>query len=210
VDIRAEIQSAIAEPDFLKMLSAAFAKQITDNLKKDIEEVQAQGAKTEKRVDDLEITMDDHDQEKRSRNIIVSGILPEQSKTKEEMRKLLNDKLNCNIAPTDISYTLELKLGTNENGGQSVRVAFSNNEKKKQVMSQRKKLKDNNRSMWITDDLTPYRNELAYLSRQAVHGNHTHQTWVSAGKVFIKKTASAKPIKVRSPSDIPGYKKLKD
>ena len=95
-----------------------------------------------------------------------------------------------------------MKLSSGEDAAKSnVRVAFSNEANKKQVMSQRKKLRGE--ELWITDDLTPYRNHLAFLARQAVKNGHAHQSWVASGKIFIKLAEKSKPTKVRAPSDIP-------
>ena len=134
--VRSEVRAAIAEPDFLAMLSSAFAKQITEDLKKDINIVKEMGEETDKRVDDLAMRIDEYEQEKREKNITASGI-PSDQTGKEEVRRLLNDKLKCNIAPTDIVYTL--KLGKEENNETtSVKIAFSSKDKKKQIMGQKK------------------------------------------------------------------------
>jgi hypothetical protein len=201
LDIKAEIRSAIADEDFLEMLSKAFAKKLTEELKHEISEVREQGEKTDKRVDDLEIKVDDYEQDKRAKNVVISGIPNDQAK-KEGIRKLLNAKLKCNVAHEDIAYIVKLRRGEDDEKA-NVRVAFTNEAKKKQVMSQKKNLKGE--QMWITDDITPYRNRLAYLARQAVKNGHAHQSWISAGKIFIKAAEKSKPTKVRAPSDIPGY-----
>jgi uncharacterized coiled-coil protein SlyX len=96
IDIKAEIRSAIADEDFLEMLSKAFAKKLTEELKNEITEVREQGEKTDKRVDDLEIKVNDYEQDKRANNVIFSGIPSGQAK-KEDIRKILNDKLKCNV-----------------------------------------------------------------------------------------------------------------
>jgi hypothetical protein len=84
-----------------------------------------------------------------------------------------------------------------------VKIAFTTEDKKKQLMEKKKILKGEN--IWLIDELTPYRRRLAYMSRQAVRGGHAHKTWTTSGKVFIKETASSSPIKVRKTSDIPGH-----
>jgi predicted nucleic acid-binding Zn-ribbon protein len=94
--IKAEIRSAIADDDFLEMLSKAFAKKLTEDLKIEINEVREKGDKTEKRVDDLEIKVDEYEQDKRVKNVIISGIPSGQAK-KEGIRQLLNTKLKCNV-----------------------------------------------------------------------------------------------------------------
>jgi hypothetical protein len=98
--------------------------------------VKEMAEETDKRVDDLQMRMNEYEQEKQEKNIIASGI-PSDQTGKEEVRRLLNDKLKCNIAPTDIVYTL--KFGKEENNETtSVKIAFSSKDKKKQIMGQKK------------------------------------------------------------------------
>jgi hypothetical protein len=96
-----------------------------------------------------------------------------------------------------------LKLnGGDDNGRSRVRVVFNNIEKKRQIMKAKKKLKGN--EMWIGDDLTSYRSNLAYHARQAVKSGQANQTWVTEGKIFLKRTAKAKPETIHTIQDIPG------
>ena len=59
----------------------------------------------------------------------MSGITRAQA-TKDEIRKLLNSKLNCNIAPADIKYIFRLEKEDESNQGVSVRVSLTKEEKK--------------------------------------------------------------------------------
>ena len=101
-------------------------------------------------------------------------------------------------------HKVNLVLGAGErNGSKNVRVLFTHEEKKMQIMKEKKKLRG--QDMWITDDLTQYRSMLAFHSRKAVRDGHAHQTWVSSGKSFVKRSETSKPIKIRTTSDIPGF-----
>jgi hypothetical protein len=65
--IRDEVKAAIADPSYLKLLSDAFARQITQDLKNEIIEIRVSGEKTDKRVDNLEAQMDEYEQEKEAK-----------------------------------------------------------------------------------------------------------------------------------------------
>jgi hypothetical protein len=207
-DIRAEIVSALGDEKIIEMLSKAFAKQIVKDLNEEVKELKTeveglkrQGSETKVRMDTFDNRLDKFEQNEKANNVIATGI-PADKTSKEGIRKLLNNKLSCNIAPSDIQYTLELNKDE-ENAKSTVRIAFNNKDKKKQVMKSKKALKGN--EIWLGDDLTKYRSDIAFHARKAVKGNKISQTWVTGGTVFIKKTENAKPIKINNICDIPGY-----
>ena len=57
--------------------------------------------------------------------------------------------------------------------------------------------------IWISDDLTLLRNNLAFLARRAVKEKKAVQTWTYDGKIFLKIKEGAKPTRIRHPEDIP-------
>jgi hypothetical protein len=152
-------------------------------------------------MDTFDNRLDKFEQNEKANNVIATGV-PADKTSKEEVRKILNTKLSCNLAPSDIQYTLELNKDE-EKGKSTVRIAFSNKEKKKQVTKSKKKLKGY--QMWLGDDLTKYRSDIAFHARKAVKEKEISQTWVTGGTVFIKKTDNAKPTKLNNILDVPGY-----
>ena len=214
LDIKSEIATALSDPAIMKMLSQAFALQITEDMNKKLEALEQRETKVEMSVEGIktdlkefkqstEVDLDEIKQRDKCNNVIISG-LQEQQTSKEEICQIINDKVKCSAQPADIIYTLKLKSKrSEENGKLSVRVAFATHEKKKQVMKAKKNLRGENDEIWIVDDLTAYRSNLAYLCRQAVKKGHAHQTWTSDGKVFVKKKEASKPAIIRRTSDIP-------
>jgi hypothetical protein len=69
------------------------------------------------------------------------------------------------------------------------------------VYKARTKIK--NRSVWISEDLTSRRAELAYRARRAVRDNLAVQTWTTGGSIFIKLKENGKPKKIDTEDDLP-------
>jgi hypothetical protein len=200
-DIRAEIVSVLGDTHVMEMLSKAFAKQIVKDLNEDVEDLKRQGAVAKERMDNFDIRLDKFEQKEKENNIVATGI-PVDKTSKEDVRKILNKKLSCNIAPTDTVYTLELNHDE-ETEKSTIRIVFSNKDKKDQIMKCKKKLKGH--ELWLGDDLTKHRSDIAYHARQAVKQGKINQTWVTGGNVFVKMTAKAKPTKINTIGDIPGH-----
>jgi hypothetical protein len=133
--------------------------------------------------------------------VIVSGV-PTNKTSNYDIRKLLNEKLKCNINPPDILYTSEINT---EDGKSTVRLAFTDKEKRQQLMKAKKKLKGQN--MWLSDDLTKYRSSLAYHARQAVKNGNANLSLGTGRNVSMRKTTRDKLKKINNLEDIPGYKK---
>ena len=74
-------------------------------------------------------------------------------------------------------------------------------DKKKEVMKRGPRLKD--KKVWMTDDLTKLRSNLAYQARQAVRKNQIHQTWVSEGKVFVKEKENSRTKRISDKTQLP-------
>jgi hypothetical protein len=195
-----ELLLAMSDEKVMNMLSTAFAKKIIEDVNSKIDEVEKRVIVTEKRGDTFDQRIDNFEQRDLDLNVIISGVSNGKT-SKDEVRKVLNDKLKCNVASTDIRYTMKMNGGEDEKS--NVKVAFTTKDKKKQVMQSKKKLKGDD--MWISDDLTPYRRNLAYLARRAVKGGKAAQTWVTDGKIFLKKNGKDKPEKITSAYDIPGF-----
>jgi hypothetical protein len=207
-EIRTEIRSAIADPEFLQMLSSAFAKQITSDLKNEIEDIKAKGEETKKevasnksRINKVELEIEDIKQKERCKNIIIRGV-PAGNDVMKKTIDILNSKLQVNVNGSQIRYALRLGNvnGRNDRSG-PVRVAFETEETRARIFKKRNKLKDSN--IWISDDLTPGRSELAYKARQAVKANLIAQTWTVGGNIYTKETVNGRPRKITTQEDLP-------
>jgi hypothetical protein len=199
--LAAEVIKVLGDPAVIEHLSKAFAKQIVQDLKSKIEDVEKKGAETAAKLTQIDRRLDEVEQRHRECNAIVTGL--QGSTSKEEVSRVLNEKLKCNTTSSDIVYILKLPgRAGQQNGHSSVRVAFSSVESKMKVMRAKKKLNRDDQ-FWISDDLTTYRSGLAYKARQCIKRGEAHSTWVAAGRVYIKLTEKSTPIRVRAEDDIP-------
>ena len=62
----------------------------------------------DKRLDRIETQMDEYQQRDRQNNILIAG-LGENVTSKTGITQLLNEKLSCDIKPSDILYTMKLQ-----------------------------------------------------------------------------------------------------
>jgi hypothetical protein len=200
-NLAADLIKAMSDETVMGMLSSAFAKKISEDMTKKIEEVEMRVIENEKRADQFDQRIDNYEQRDLECNAIISGV-PSDQATKDDIRKILNEKLKCNVATTDIQYIVKIN-GGEESEKSNVKIAFTSKEKKTQIMQAKKKLKGED--IWITDDLTTYRRNLAYQARQAVRNGLAKQTWVTDGKVFLKITTKDKPQKIQFVHEIPGH-----
>jgi hypothetical protein len=198
------------QSDFIKNMLAALENekiarmmhgktdQLLEKMDKRMDNMEEQIMQTNDQVSELQIRVDEIEQRVLCNEISVSGVPPE-NMTKEGIMTLLNTKLGTNIAETDILYTL--KMSKDEQEVKRMKVVFKKEETKQIVTKLKKKLKD--QDLWISDVLTPYRMNLAYLARKARKEKKLAQTWVYEGKIFIKANGESKPKKVNKPQDLP-------
>jgi hypothetical protein len=171
-----------------------------DMVEEKVEVVTAMTSSHTSEIEAMKVKMDEYEQRDRNAHAIISGAI-EGEITKESLVKLLNEKLEVNIDATDVKYVLKLGRNTGELEYRRARIVFVNEAKRNEMMKQKSKLKDKN--LWLSDDLTNMRNNLAFLARTAVKNNKIAETWVTDSKVFVKDKGKAKARRIYKPSDIP-------
>ena len=157
----------------------------------------------------LEAKMDDYEQSKRNRNIIISG-LSDDNCCQEGAIEFLNTIPGVTVSSFDIEYALKLRQTRSTNAGTKsnrIRVVMKDKLKKSEIMKCKKLLKNKDTDKWINDDLTPYRSKLQYLARQCVKNGTLAQTWTYDGKIFIKKEAETSGKLITSTKDLPDVEK---
>jgi hypothetical protein len=209
-DLEIDNMAREGQADFIKnMLAALEHEQIskllhgkTDDLleKMDnrLDDMDSRINQTKDQVEELQVKMDEFEQRDKNNQITISG-MPEGSMTKDGVIALLNEKLGTTIEDQDVLYTL--KMGRQDQENKRVKVVFKELNTKQQVSKLKPKLK--NQKLWISDVLTPYRMNLAYLARKAVREKKLAQTWVYEGKIFTKANGEARPKTIRKPQDLP-------
>jgi hypothetical protein len=92
------------------------------------------------RIDDLE-------QDKRLKNLLVRGINPDGRNARQACIAKLNKEMKIHLKTADITYVIP--IGKSEDG--LVKMAFNDGKKREEVYKSRAKLKG--KDIWITEDL---------------------------------------------------------
>ena len=199
------LENALENPRVASLYKGLFElsfQKTVEEIHTRIDNVEDREKERDSKLEDMDRRIDEFEQMKRQNNIIITG--PQLQDTKEDVKKLLNDKLKMEMKNEDFSYIIKLKNNQQDVRNRCrIRVAFAKSETKAQVMKKKQLLKGEN--LWICDDLTPYRDKLAFMCRQAVANRYASQTWTHDGKVFLKVNALSKPRKITKPEDIPRH-----
>jgi hypothetical protein len=179
-------------------------REPTDELKQIINEkmtkVEKRVTKVEERVNTLEKKVDEYEQRDRENHFILSGKDTLGNDTsKDAIAALLRVNLEIDLEANDIKYIM--KLGKDGAETKRMRVVLNDPAKKSSIMTAKNKLKG--KMIWVQDDLTLYRSNLAFLARKAVKEKKIQMTWVTGNKVFIKPDEESAPKRVNLPSEIP-------
>lgn len=179
-----------------------------NHLESKIETLEANKAIVDDRMEEMAIRIDELEQRERECNILVSGV--DKTKSKAEVANILSTKLRHNLDEADIDYIVPLREQQNDRSTQMtasakprdrMKVVMRSKELKLNIIREKKRLKGEN--IWITEDLTPLRNKLAYLARECVRKNKAAQSWVFDGTIFLKMSDIDRPQRVHHPNDIP-------
>ena len=117
--------------------------------------------------------MDDLQQKDRDRNIVIAG-LNETEVSKDDIRRVLKEKIGTTLSVFDIKHVINLPPSRNKEKATQCS-EFTEKDAKSSVKKAKKRLKQT-RNLWITDDLTPPTHaKLAYEARKGVRECVIHQ-----------------------------------
>ncbi len=149
----------------------------------------------------LQSRLDDLDQRQREKNVRVMG-LSEQDDTniKSQLIKLVGAK---DITANDICCST--RMGKKKDGNsRDLLVQFVSKEKRDEFYSMRKKTPkdEQNRKVFINEDLTELRAKLFYDARRLVKRNKLFGTWSQNGSIMIKVTENDNPCVIRNHQEL--------
>ena len=154
-------------------------------------------SKFDKRLDDIE-------QREKSSNLIVTGV-PNGQNVLHKAIELLREKVGVVLSRSDTKYAV--RLGEDNRSSNTtpdkrpVRFAFKEVETKNRIYKCRTELKST--SIWMAEDLTPRRSNLAFKAREVVRKGKATKTWTFDGNIFIKTSRNGRPQKITEFSDLP-------
>ena len=205
-----EILSTDGAQTAIKNATAATIKELTDRQDK----LENQQQSTSKEVEKLQIQnrglamkLDKMDQNQRNNTIRITGVMEtenEGTSTAALVLALFKDKLKLDIKKEALLECFRIPhKDRNVSDPKPIVIKFNDLAAKKSVYRARIKLKDDSSAkVFINEDLTMPRANLAYQARAAVKAKKIHSTWSMDGDIFIKKKASDRPQKVLFPSDL--------
>jgi hypothetical protein len=128
---------------------------------------------------------------------MIKGV-PEGRDVAQKTVELLREKLNVVLFRNDINYGVKLKTADNSN---LVRLAFNDQQTQDRIYKTRTKLKRT--PIWLGEDLTTRRSNLAFKARERVRQGKAEQTWTFGGNIYIKIKRDGKPQKINMEEDLP-------
>jgi hypothetical protein len=153
-------------------------------------------------VVDLNFKIELLDQASRRNILRIEGI-PENKgeSTDAEVRRLAGEFLGVELKEGDIDSSY--RIGKPKKGNsRTILVNFATYQAKRAMYKNRIKLKGiKDRKIYVNEDLTKSRHEIAYQVRKLVKDNKFHKTWTVDGKIFLQKSADEKPQIIISKAD---------
>lgn len=178
--IKETIQELFAEEEFIRII----VKKISDKVDDKINKLQQLVNTQEDKIHSLEQKIDDIQQNEKSNNICVYGILEDSNENlRLNMTRLINDSTGVTLKPEDITAVYRIgKPADNTQKPRPVILKLKWYEIKMNIMQNRKKFKGT--KIFISEDLTKTRRKLLNDAKAAFGEK---QAWTFNGHIFIKK-----------------------
>ena len=196
----------LADPQVIQRLSDIYKnatmdclKEATKEMTSKIEDLEISVVNHDQRFENVEQKIDDLEQKEKNKNIIIRGV-PAGTDTLQKSLELINKELKFTLRRQDVKFAVRIgKVQSEED--KPVRVAFEEQKNRDRVYQNR--IKITNRNVWISEDLTLRRSELAFRARKAVCEKLAIKTWTYGGNVFLKISETGKPKKINTFDDLP-------
>jgi hypothetical protein len=199
---------ALADPKVVELLSTIYKnatkeclQETTTEISNRMEDLEINVINNETRIERVETKIDNIEQKEKNSNIIVRGV-PAGIDVLQKSLELLNKEMKLALRRVDLKYATRIgKEQTDTDDTRPVRVVF--NEQKTRDRVYKERIKIQNRAIWISEDLTPRRGEIAYKARKAVRDKTAIKTWTFGGNIFLKTTEDGRPKKIETDDDLP-------
>ena len=172
-----------------------------------IEALEAREKIADKTIHDLEEKYDDIEQYSRKFNLEILGI-PERKE--EDITQIILDlaeAIDADVREEDIDICHRLYKA--EGKARPIIVKFTNYDSKYEMYSKRLRLRkvDNREKfgverVFINENLTSRRALLYSKVRKKVKDNSVWNTWTMDGKIFLRKSPTGRPIRIKTEDDI--------
>ena len=172
---------------------------LTDNYETRLRELESKSLELElenkslkTRLDTAESAIDELEQYGRRNALRVSNNWPEaaQEDTDTLIVQMARDHLNIDLQPSDISRSHRVGPPTPDKP-RPVLVKFSTYRARERIYRARSKLKNSHSGIYLNEDLTRKRGQLAYVARRLKREQQITDTWTYDCRVFVKNNAGA-------------------
>ena len=152
----------------------------------------------QRQVGDLECAVEELEQYGRRTSLRFHNVkVPAGADTDEVIVNLVEEKLEVTITKDDINRSHPIGK-PNIKGGSQLICRFKNWKIKNQIYMSKKALKDNPDGIFITEDLTRFRQSIVSVIAGAKRAGHVHAYWTNDGRIFLKKTDEGPKHLIRS------------
>ncbi|KAK3107762.1 hypothetical protein FSP39_021717 [Pinctada imbricata] len=187
---------AIALGHFLSAAIGDATKHLSEKLKEQEATIeQQQGSITslsntntrlENRILDLECQLEELEQYGRRTSLRFHNVsIPQSSSTDDVVVSICKDKLGVEITTDDINRSHPIGK-PKSNGKAQIICRFRNWKVKNSIYSMKKNLKGDTDRIFITEDLTTYRQRIISEISQAKRQGQVSSFWTNDGRIFVK------------------------
>ena len=181
----------------IQQLVETRVSQAVEPIKKELDSVKESLVKLQTELKQIAIQNDDLEQYSRRSCLRISGVAENNN---EDVSKLVLDlavRIGADIRPEDIDRTHRVgkPMSDNSRANQGPRVPqrnreiivkFNNYSSRLKFLKGRAKLREQNANIFINEDLTMKRKNLAYECRKLKKAKSIIKTWVYNGSVFVE------------------------
>jgi len=201
MSLRNEIQS---------MVSATVAEHVAP-LQNELVEMKNTIAKLNSKLAELETEVDNNNQYSRRHCVLISNIDEKQDESTDEIILNIAKDSGCSININDIDRSHRNGPKNSTNGKpRDIICKFTNYKAKSNFMKSRKQLRLNKSKIFINEQLTPIRRQIAYQCRQLKKDPQSpvSDTWSFDGTLYIRVSNQKESIRINCLQDLCkfGYK----
>lgn len=181
---------------------------IIDNLTEENVELRNQQEILSAKINHLEYARDTDKQQLLNKNIIINGVIEEKDENGFKIMEKIAESCNVDIDITHIKKVYRMQTQNENTGmGRSLLVEFFDKEKKNAIIknSRNKKITmmsinpetNNDRDIYISEQLTSRRQFLHKLARDKKKMKIIEFVWISEGEILIRKQSGSPAIKIK-------------
>lgn len=216
-----QVQTRLSDEDVVRI-----ASQLKSLLKQEIEQlvevkIRLATEPLKQQVNDMQITLnqlksdlkevieknDELEQYSRRSCLRVSGINESDNENVTEKIIHLASRTGADITARDIDRAHRVgkkNTGRNRQADREIIIKFSTYDARLKFLKSRTKLREKNEKIYINEDLTKFRKNLAYECRDLRRKKLIKNTWVFGGNIYVEENSGNK-VPIRGLNDIEKY-----